>query len=487
MSLGHEHEMLPLIRDWLAATRGIEVAVGLSSGEARRRALEFLDSIESKRVVSDAVGVDDDLKDTLWGVLAELDERPIGPSTLRVCNRVYQFVSAVPWPDGIFEERSDLLHGLASVGWRSAPGGVEAVLRTRAELWEHGDEKRHQETCESAVQIPARIERLRGQEAPDVAEVRDICSRLSKLTNISPALVADGCSVLYPLLSEPHLRVGWLDDREFFKAATALASGMGARVLGRWHAAKVGCARAVASFRRTVSRLDLDRVGVEQLTLQYAQGNVNGVVESAPELIETASIPRERIKARLTFATALVDLNRPAEAVEVLEAACGERTIETDPALWAYALLKLGNALSAVGREEDATANFARSGEVLARFHHPVVLAGLTCVIGEHFGRRGDLCEAARLYATSRNIFREVGQAQQVAYLSVLLAELLMLLGKGAEAESELLSVLPVIESLGLRREALVAVSLLRKATEKRRTDLKTIQALRKQLGKLTR
>jgi hypothetical protein len=102
--------------------------------------------------------------------------------------------------------------------------------------------------------------------------------------------------------------------------------------------------------------------------------------------------------------------------------------------------------------------------------------------MGEHFTRKGNLQEAARLYATSRDIYREVGQAQQFGYLSVLRAELLMLLGRDEEAEVELFAVLPLIEKFELRREAVAAVALLREAMAKRRTDLKTMRTLRDRL-----
>lgn len=89
------------------------------------------------------------------------------------------------------------------------------------------------------------------------------------------------------------------------------------------------------------------------------------------------------------------------------------------------------------------------------------------------------------MYETSRDIFRGVGQGQQLGYVSVLLAELLMMLGNNAEAESELLAALPVIERLELRREAMAAVSLLRRAMARQRADLRSIRAVRDQLRRM--
>lgn len=483
MSTAQEHEIVPAIRDWLAATADLEIATGLSRDEARRHARELLAAIAVGSVAPDHVDADDDdLKDVLWAVVEELDEKPLGTPTFEECDRVYQFVAALSLERESFEERDDVLHRVARIGWRSSPGGLETILKARAAIWEHGDEQRHREVCETADQLSQRIQALKGHRTYNVAEISEICARLIKLTSIRPKLVAPLASGLHELLCNAGSQPGQLDNFKFLSAASALAAAMASRVLASWNSAQAGCTRAHAAFRRTSNTSDLDRVKVELVALQYARGEVHAAADVARVLIKGIVIPRERIKARLTLGAALVDLDRQVEAVEVLEAACCEPAIAKEPALWAFALMKLGNALSDLGRDTDAMANFTNSAAVLARYYHPIVVAALTCVMGEHFARSGNLEDAARLYAATRDIHRQVGVAQQFGYLSVLLAELLMLLRRDEEAEVELLAVLPLIEKFELRREAVAAAALLREAMAKRRTDLKTIQTLRDQL-----
>ncbi len=77
-----------------------------------------------------------------------------------------------------------------------------------------------------------------------------------------------------------------------------------------------------------------------------------------------------------------------------------------------------------------------------------------------------------------------MGQAKFVGYYSVLVAEIMVLLGRNEEAEAELLAALPLIEKFDLRKEAVAALALLREAFAKRRTDVTTIQELRDQIRK---
>ncbi len=106
--------------------------------------------------------------------------------------------------------------------------------------------------------------------------------------------------------------------------------------------------------------------------------------------------------------------------------------------------------------------------------------------MGELLGRQGNLAEAAILYATARETYRELGQWHMFGYLSVLIAELFLLLGRSDSAEAELRAALPLIEKFDLRREGAAAVALLGEAVANKKRDLKTIQVLRDQLRKGT-
>jgi tetratricopeptide (TPR) repeat protein len=476
--------MVLAIRDWLATTTDLEVATGLSREEARRRARELLAAIAAGTLAPEQVIAGDDLKDVLWAIVEELADKPLGHSAFEECDHIYQFVAALSVENDPFEERDEVLHRIAMIGWQSSPGGLETILKARAAIWEHGDELGHREVCESADELPARIDTLRGQRTSDVADIRETCRRLVKLASIRPLLIAQSVAAVEALLTDRDRHIGWLDDREYLKAASALAAGMAGRQLGTWELAESSYRRAVEAFRRTADADDLDRVEVERLALTYIRGNFGAIEDSAPARIEGLKIPRERVKAQLIFANALISLARPEDARLLLQAVRQNVVIENEPALKAWLLTMLGTALSYLGRVPEAIAEFNSAGAVLRRYFHPLQLGGLIGALGEHLAKAGKHREAIALYDAASATFREIGQAPQFGYFSVLRAELLLLIGANEEAEDALVVALPLIEKFDLQREGLAAVALLRESMTKRRTDVKTIQMLRDHLQK---
>ena len=475
-----EHELITPIQDWLRATANIEIPLGLSRDDARRRVRELLATIVEDTVVTDQKEMDDVLKDVLWAAVEVLDEEPLGEPTFEKCDRFYEFVTALSVEDEPFDELDDILHCVARIGWRSARGGLEAVFKARGTIWEHGDEVRHREVCETADQIVGWIDRLEGTRVVKVSEIYDICARLFKLASIRPGVVASGSLALYSILELQGRRVGHLDDRSYLKAAVSLAAAIAERQKANWDSAESGCVRAASALRVTADLGELDRVAVEYLALQYGRSRYREVVASAPDLIQRIVVPRERMKARAVLGWAFISLERPGDARSVLEAALHDPAIESDPSYHATILIVLGNAISNLGDHSAAMARFNAAGMILARFAHPLLLGHLTSTIGESLGKVGHLRETLILYRAAREIFRQIGQAQQVGYLNVLLSEVLILLGRDEEAEKELLAVMPLIEKLDLRREALAATVLLREAKARRSTESKPIQDLHK-------
>ena len=484
MIIEPEHEVVPVIRDWLAATSNVEIPVGPTRAESRRQARALLAAIVAGTVIPDQAEMDDGLKDILWASVEELDEKPLGQPTLEDCNRFYQFVAALSLGKDPFYERDEVLHRVARIGWRSASGGLEGVLAARAAIWEHGDEQRHREVCETADQLPDRIAALGRQRTVEPEDTHELCGRLFRLLDSRPSLVAVCALSLSAIVDGLDTRFGCLDDQEFLRATTALIGGCAARQTGSWGAALEGYFRAASAFRRTAKPSDIDRVDVERLSLAFIRQNNDAVVLAAPALIARVSVPRERLKARVLYASSLMVLGRSEEARSVLKVAESDPAIESEPHFRIWILTKLGTALSFLGREVEAMESFGAAGDVLAEYPDPMQMGGLAGAIGEHLARLSRLEEATVLYKKAREISRQIGQLQHVAYLSVLRAELLMLLGKNDQAQSELVTALPLIDKFDLRREAMAAVALLREAMKKRQTDVTTIQALREQLRK---
>ena len=484
MSTQQDHEIVPAIRDWLAATTDVELPLGLSREDARERARAFLAAIVIGTVIPDHVDVDDDLKDILWASVEELDEKPISQPTFEECDRFYQFVAALTVENDSFDECDEVLHRVARIGWRSAPGGLETLLKVRAAICDQGDEQLHRQVCESADHLAGRVEALGSQQVPGLAEIHEMCGRLVKLSNVRPSLVASEASYLYALLSRDKRGMGHLDDAEFVRGTAALAAGMAERQLGNWDSTEAGYSRAASAFRRCAEPSYVNRVYVERLAVQYARGMYCAVTRCAPSLIDRLPVGRDRSKAQLVLGLTLIDLDRPGEAITTLTHALRPDAIQNEPALLACVLSGLGNALSYLGKDAEAIANFDAAGEILTRYHLPSQVADLTTKVAEHLGKLGNLSKAADLYAVACDMFEELGQQHFVGYVKVLLAQMLTLLGRNDDAEAVLLAALPLIEKLNLRREGLAAVALLRDAIAKRRIDVTAIQELRDHLRK---
>lgn len=484
MRTDQEHEIVPAIRDWLAATSDVEIPPGLSREETRRRAREFLAAFEAGAVVPHQVEVDDDLMEVLWATVEELDEIPLCQPIFQECDRFYKFVVSLRIENDFFDERDEILHRVARIGWRSAPGGLEAVLKARLAIWEQGDETRHREICETADQLPARIKALDGQQTLGLTEIHEICGRLVILCGVRPGMAASAASSLYGLLNSVRLGIGHIDDGEFVTAIASLAAGMAGRQLGDWNSAALGYSRATSAFSRCAEASDIHRVHVERLALQYVRGELRAVTRCAPSLIGRLKAGRDRSKAQVLLGLAFLSLDRPEEARMTLTDALRSDTIHTEPALLACVLQGLGNALSYLGEDAEAIASFDAASEILSRYHLPAQVADLTTKLGEHLGKLGNLSKAADMYVVACDIYQELGQQQYVGYVKVLLAQMLTLLGRNDEAEAVLLAALPMIEKFDLRRESLAAVALLREAMTKRRTDVSVIQKLREQLQK---
>lgn len=461
-----EHEIIPAIRDWLAATADVDVSPGLSREESRRRARELLAELASGTIVRYS-DFDDDLRDVVWAAIDELNQLPPGQTTFQQCDRLYQLVSSLVGNCDPFGELDEILSQTAKIGWNSAPGGCEAVLQKRADIWRHGDEDRHREACEKSDELPVQIRALKDRKTLEVAQILGICARVAKLGNVQPSLEVLACAALREILNSPAHRIGFLDDCEFLRGATSLANAMGCRQLGRWEEADSGYLAAEAAFRRTIGLSDLDRVRMERLALHYARGRFQEIINAAPSLTVGVTLARERIKGNLILASTLVNLGRPREGLEILLTIINDPAVGEDAALHACVLLKLGNAFSDMGDSESALASFRCCSALLSRYHHPILLAGLVGTVGEHLAIGGHFEEAAALHAAARDAYVEVGQRPQAGYQSILLAEMLIMLGRTEDAEHQLLAVFPLIKKLDLRREGLAAIALLRESMDR--------------------
>jgi len=476
-----EHEIVPRVRNWLEATSGEEIPTGLSRREARQRARRFLNCIFADHVNSESIGIDGDARDVLWCLVQELESEPTGHRTFEACDHAYQFASAISWGSDYFQEQADILHSIAQIGWRSAAGGIQYVITSRASIWEHGDAQRCHDPCAASSRLAAQIERLQGEDPLSAEAIRDICATLVNLPNARPLQAESLSASLYSVLTDGR-QVGHLDDRDFLAGVASFLGGVARRCGGRWDSAEVWYEQAASAFRRTLEPEYLQRIEVERLALQYVRYENRSVIRKARGLIREITIPREKTKARFLLGSAQVGAGHFNEARSTLETVVNESS--STPVLRTAALIKLGAAISGLGLDAEAEVVFVEAARLTSGLEYPLLIGNLAGDMGEHLSRLGRLEEAAALYRTAWAAYRDAGMTSFTAYLAVLLAELLIHLGRNSEAEAELVGALGLMEQCHLDREGIAAVSFLREAIAKRRTDARAVRAVRDQLRK---
>ncbi len=104
MDIGALKEVLA---EWLEATRGLEIPVGLEIEEALERARELMPLILAGAILPGQVRLDEEFKDVLYG-LVSLATRSHEGSSLEI-QAVYRFIRGIEWPDDTFDEKGDLL------------------------------------------------------------------------------------------------------------------------------------------------------------------------------------------------------------------------------------------------------------------------------------------------------------------------------------------------------------------------------------------
>jgi hypothetical protein len=109
-------------------------------------------------------------------------------------------------------------------------------------------------------------------------------------------------------------------------------------------------------------------------------------------------------------------------------------------------------------------------------------LAELKFSIGDTYRAQNSLGKALEAYRAAQSDFAEIQMTTFVAQLGLVIAEILLSLGRHREAEWEILSALPTIEEQKLVPEGFAAVALLRESVSRRKTDPNALRELRERL-----
>lgn len=331
----------------------------------------------------------------------------------------------------------------------------------------------------------SRPRELTRQYLASIDTVLAICSKLKALRDRCPERVAEEAEYAYDvILSGPGL--GVFDDRNYVLGELAHLRAGATRFLGRRDEAELWLCRAEAAFLHIVNPSpSLAQVSYTRLALRYDMGRYQEVLELLPSLsssFDSLGMHRDLAKSRLFNAMTLKVLGRPGEALTVLESLASDPLVAGDKELYGRILVDLGDSYHLESRYTDAMTTYQKALPLLQAAAQPMALGDLRAVVAATYRSLGRLEEAAEAYSQAKATFASLEMSANVAYMSVLRAEVLLALSRNREAEMELIGALPTIERERMVPEGFAAVALLKESVRRRQTDPSALQELRKHL-----
>jgi hypothetical protein len=115
---------------------------------------------------------------------------------------------------------------------------------------------------------------------------------------------------------------------------------------------------------------------------------------------------------------------------------------------------------------------------ILRALNNRVALAQIQLGLGSLLRARGQLRQAIEAYKSSQAEFASIGMKADVAATSLMIADLLLDLGREALGIKEILEALPVIDELKMVPEGMAALSLLRESVRQRRVNRQALRDL---------
>ena len=170
------------------------------------------------------------------------------------------------------------------------------------------------------------------------------------------------------------------------------------------------------------------------------------------------------LRARLLRGRAIKELGKPEEAlacvdeVNAVAMRCGDFLVAT------LSLCDRAELANSQGHSREAMAAAWRAVALAGRTECGWVIANAQGTVGELLRDRGDLSASVEAYAAAVSSLEALEMWSLAAYMRVLLAEALLLVGRTTKAAAEVLSALPTIERENLSQEAVAAIGILREA-----------------------
>jgi len=174
----------------------------------------------------------------------------------------------------------------------------------------------------------------------------------------------------------------------------------------------------------------------------------------------------------------------PEEAIQLLARGLSSINHARDARLVFYALHNILLFRVELGELEAATLQLQRMRPLYARHADPTLLIKLRAIEGQIAAGLGDLERAEELFVKTRSEFESADRVYLAAIISLDLAAVRLQRGKTAEVRTMVAELVATFQALGVAREAMAAVLMLRESLER---DQATLEIVRKVTGILRR
>ncbi len=184
----------------------------------------------------------------------------------------------------------------------------------------------------------------------------------------------------------------------------------------------------------------------------------------------------EALKCRFLEGVALAETDHVDEAIEIMEEIGGRaKEIGSERLLsFVYTNLTVYHGIRGDAREAQLWSKKAIS--LLRRFDDRVELAKVEWALASLLRETGKIHAAIETYNGARKKLEGLRMQADVAALGLIVADLLLELGRDQDAMREILAALPIIDELKMIPEGVAALSLLRESVRQHRVNRRALR-----------
>ncbi len=308
-----------------------------------------------------------------------------------------------------------------------------------------------------------------------------VLASLKRALNIEPSRVVLEGGAVYQALNRPNIRVGTFDEKDYFLGEFALLAGHAARLTGNFESAERWLDLSEASFCHTLnSSPSILRVSHARLVVRYDMRRFSEVLALLPSVrsgYERLGMVEDLVKARFLEAVTLKETGETSLAFDRFSLLL-ESLTPSDATLRSLVLTNIAEEHGQRGNFNLALDTYKQALSALGSGEVSLATAQLKSSIGATYRTSGQLAPAIDCLRAAIGEFQSLGMTARVAYLRIVLSEMLLSAGRDREAEWEILSALPTIEEQKMVAEGFAAVGLLKESVRRRRTDSGALREL---------